>query len=328
MKKIKRRNLLFTLIAVVIVLTVFDPCNVQAAGKTKLNVTKKTIYVGESYTVKILNNTKKVKWSATNKNIKIISKNNKQAKIKGVKKGTSYLKAKVKGKTYKCKVAISAQPKLDASSKTILVGDSTIIRISNARGKVDWSVNNSCIQIAKKTNSYAEIKGIRKGTGYLEAKVGKKTYKCKISVKKASTPTPPVQPVKTYAIGETWIVDGQWKVTVNSVEETADRNPYSEKNPAAVYLVTYTYENIGYVDRNGIMDGLYISMDDTIVDATGKMGYSYPGDQTLYAQETPVGATCEAQVCIGVDNAGSFKIHVTHYDGNGNKQSAVFSIDL
>ena len=45
------------------------------------------------------------------------------------------------------------------------------------------------------------------------------------------------------------------------MEETKDRNEYSDKNPAAVYVVTYTYENIGYVDEDGIMDGLYIGVD-------------------------------------------------------------------
>lgn len=133
---------------------------------------------------------------------------------------------------------------------------------------------------------------------------------------------------KKYKIGETWVIDGQWSVTVNSVEETQQRNEYSEKNPAAVYLVTYTYQNIGYVDQDGIMDGLFIDMENSIVDSVGQMGYAYPGDKTLYAQETPVGATCQAQACIGVDNPGSFKIHVTEYDGNGNKQSAIFSVDF
>lgn len=131
-----------------------------------------------------------------------------------------------------------------------------------------------------------------------------------------------------YHIGESWVVDGQWSLTVNSVEETADRNEYSEKAPAVVYLVTYTYQNIGYVDQNGLMDGLYIDMEDTIVDSAGQMGYSYPADKTLHPQETPVGATCQAQACIGVDNPGSFKIRVTKYDGNGDKQSAVFSVDF
>ena len=130
----------------------------------------------------------------------------------------------------------------------------------------------------------------------------------------------------TYKIGETYVVEGQWKITVNSITATDDRNEYSDKNPAAVYLVTYTYENLGYDDD--IMNGLYISLDDGIVDSAGKMGYSYPGDISMYPQETPVGASCQAQACIGVDNAGSFKINFYNYDGNGQKQSAVFEIDV
>ena len=130
----------------------------------------------------------------------------------------------------------------------------------------------------------------------------------------------------TYKIGETYVVEGQWKITVNSITATDDRNEYSDKNPAAVYLVTYTYENLGYDDD--IMNGLYISLDDGIVDSTGKMGYSYPGDISMYPQETPVGASCQAQACIGVDNAGSFKINFYTYDSNSQKQSAVFEIDV
>ena len=130
----------------------------------------------------------------------------------------------------------------------------------------------------------------------------------------------------TYKIGETYVVEGQWKITVNSITATDDRNEYSDKNPAAVYLVTYTYENLGYNDD--IINGLYISLDDGIVDSAGKMGYSYPGDISMYPQETPVGASCQAQACIGVDNAGSFKINFYNYDGNGQKQSAVFEIDV
>ena len=130
----------------------------------------------------------------------------------------------------------------------------------------------------------------------------------------------------TYKIGESYVVEGQWKITVDSVETTDDRNEYSDKNPAAVYLVTYTYENLGYDDD--IMNGLYISLDDGIVDSAGKMGYSYPGDISMYPQETPVGASCQAQSCIGVDNAGSLKINFYNYDSNNQKQSAVFEIDV
>lgn len=128
-----------------------------------------------------------------------------------------------------------------------------------------------------------------------------------------------------FAVGETWTVDGQWSFTINSIEETADRNEFSDKAPAAVYLVSFTYKNIGYEDENGIMDGLYFSMDDTVVDSAGNMGYSYPNDFTM-PQETPIGASCTAQSCIGVDNAGTIKLYVTKYDGEGVKQEATFIV--
>lgn len=128
----------------------------------------------------------------------------------------------------------------------------------------------------------------------------------------------------SYAMGETWVVDGQWKLTVNSVEEVSERNEFSDKDPAAVYIVDYVYENLGYEEEG--WDGLFLSIDDGIVDAAGEMGYSYPGEITNYPQETPVGAKCSAQVCIGVNNPGSFKIHFSTYDANSENQKAVFDI--
>lgn len=130
-----------------------------------------------------------------------------------------------------------------------------------------------------------------------------------------------------FEMGETWTVDGQWELTVDSIEETGDRNEYSDQDPAAVYIVSYTYKNIGYNDANGIMDGLYFSLDDQIVDSEGSMGYSYPGEVQKYPQETPVGANCSAQVCIGVDHAGTpIRLSVIAYDGNETKQSATFIV--
>lgn len=130
----------------------------------------------------------------------------------------------------------------------------------------------------------------------------------------------------SYKIGDTWTVPGQWTLTVDSVEEVSDRNEYADTDPAAVYIITYTYENLGY-EAEG-MNGLFIDFMDGIVDASGKMGYIYPGDITMYPQETPVGSTCEAQSCVGVDNPGSFEIHFSTYDGSGVEQSATFVLDV
>lgn len=143
---------------------------------------------------------------------------------------------------------------------------------------------------------------------------------------KLSEATPKSSNQDEYKIGETWIVEGQWKLTIDSVEETMERNEFSDKNPSAVYIISYTYENLGY--ESDFMDGLFISLDDGIVDSSGTMGYTYPCDVAMYPQETPVGAKCTAQSAIGVDNSGDFKIHFSDYDGTETIQKAVFSISL
>ena len=129
-----------------------------------------------------------------------------------------------------------------------------------------------------------------------------------------------------YEIGETWEVEGQWKITVDSITATDDRNEFADTDPAAVYIIEYTYENLGYEDESGMMDGLFVDFSmGQIVDAEKFMGYSYPGDQELYAQEVPVGAKMKAQSVIGVDNPGSFTVTLSMYDGNGNEQEATFN---
>lgn len=130
-----------------------------------------------------------------------------------------------------------------------------------------------------------------------------------------------------YEIGDTWTVAGQWALTIDSVEEIDERNEYADTDPAAVYTITYTYENLGYEDKSGIMNGLYFDLSTAgIVDADKKMGYAYPGDITMYPQEAPIDAKCEAQACVGVDNAGNFKLNVSAYDSDGNEQKATFSV--
>lgn len=135
---------------------------------------------------------------------------------------------------------------------------------------------------------------------------------------------------KVYGVGDTWEVDGQWKLTINSATPTDARNEYADKEAAQVIIVEYTYENLGYVDSNGIMDGLYFDLSSQqIVDEKGTMGYSYPGDIQSYPQEVPEGANCTAQACIGVDNESSkLKIIVSNYDGNDKDQKATFEIPV
>ena len=144
---------------------------------------------------------------------------------------------------------------------------------------------------------------------------------------KLSEATPKSSNQAEYKIGETWVVEGQWKLTIDSVEETMERNEFEDTDPAAVYIINYTYENLGYESEftNGLFIDLNLSSD--VVDASGTMAYNYASD-IVDAQATPIGAKCIAQSAIGVDNPGDFKIYFSDYDGTGTIQKAVFSISL
>ncbi|MGF7002451.1 hypothetical protein M2149_000827 [Lachnospiraceae bacterium PFB1-21] len=130
---------------------------------------------------------------------------------------------------------------------------------------------------------------------------------------------------KTYHLGETWEVPGQWKFTINSIAETDDRNKYSDKAPNAVYIIDYTYENIGYDKASS--DGLFMNfLSAQFVDESGAMGYSYPADVSARAQRVPVGASCNAQYALGVDAPGAIKVTLNEHDANGNKVSATYEL--
>lgn len=135
---------------------------------------------------------------------------------------------------------------------------------------------------------------------------------------------------KIYSVGDTWTVDGQWSITINSIMETDYRNQFSEKEPAQVFIIDFVYENIGYEDKSGLMDGLFFDLTNgQIVDSEGFMGYSYPGEVTDYAKETPIGAKCKAQNCIAVDNISSeIKINLSKHDGTGKEQKATFTLSI
>ena len=59
-------------------------------------------------------------------------------------------------------------------------------------------------------------------------------------------------------MGDTWTVDGQWSLTVDSIEVTDERNEFDESNPEQVVYIKYHYENLGWEDEDGLMDGLFI----------------------------------------------------------------------
>lgn len=144
-------------------------------GTVSLNKSNIAIKKGKSYTLKLQNNKKKIKWSSGNKKVATVSS---KGKVKAKKDGTVTITAKVGSKKYKCKVTVYS------STGSINVGKSGKVALNKAKS---WKTSNSkVLKITKKATGYANVKGMKAGTAYLSYKLNGVKYIMKITVKKAS----------------------------------------------------------------------------------------------------------------------------------------------
>ena len=78
-------------------------------------------------------------------------------------------------------VSAAKKVKLNKTKATIYVGKTVTLKLKNNKAKVKWSSSNKKIATVSKKG---KVKGKRAGKATITAKVGKKKYKCKITVKK------------------------------------------------------------------------------------------------------------------------------------------------
>jgi hypothetical protein len=104
------------------ILLIFSTIGANAATKTKINKTSKTITAGKTFKLKITNAKKKVTWSTSNSAVaKVTSKSgskNAKATIKAVKSGKATITAKVGNKKFKCTVTVKSKTKTKTVKKT------------------------------------------------------------------------------------------------------------------------------------------------------------------------------------------------------------------
>lgn len=153
---------------------VSDTYTVEAAN---LNTYYKKITKGTSYTLKMNGTSKKITWSSSNKKIATV---NSKGKITAKKAGTVFITAKIGRSKYTAKIVVTNPPvKISNSNVTLIKGNTTTLKMQNTKSKVTWSSSNKKIATV---NSKGKVTAIGKGTTYIKAKVGKKTYSCKITV--------------------------------------------------------------------------------------------------------------------------------------------------
>lgn len=261
MRKASTKSIIAFALAIMLALssTMVIPVEAKAAPKAKkivLNVTKKTMKVGQTTTLKVKkvspsNASKSVKYSTSKKSVAIVdSKGKIKAKAAGTATITVTSKSNSKVKAT-CKVTVKQPVKKIQISKNVLavqkgktVNIKATVKPKNASNKkLKYKTSNKKIATV---NSKGKVKGIKNGTVTITvtaADGSKKKATCKVGVYTAKIKKATVSPSKkTLNVGQT--------VTL----KTKIKSP----SKGAVNLFTWTSSNkkVASVDAKGKVKAL------------------------------------------------------------------------
>lgn len=250
---------IIVMLAVLVVMPEKTPgFTVEAAAKVKLNKTNVYVSKGDTVRLSIIGTSKKVRWSSSNRKIAVVSN---KGVVKGIKKGKATITAKVNGREYRCKVNVEI-PSISKKSVSLDVGSFTTLKMKNTKQIVKWGSSNKKIATV---NNKGKVKGIKDGKATITAKIGKKKYNCKVTVKKK------VVNVSSVSLNES-------DVTLHVGESKTLKATVSPSN-ATNKTVTWSSSN------NGI-----ITVDEGVVRAIA------PGTATVTAKVGSKKSTCKITV--------------------------------
>jgi len=128
MKKFIKSVLIFALVFV-LSLSTSAVCLAKSSekSKVKLNKTKLTLYVGDTYNLKISGTKQKVTWTSSNKKVATV---NKKGCVKTVGKGKATITVKVSGKKYTCAVNVKEITSLTVFTNGTLLTSVNELKIS------------------------------------------------------------------------------------------------------------------------------------------------------------------------------------------------------
>lgn len=145
------------------------------AATVKLNKTKISVYVDNSTTLTLTGTKLKTTWTTSDNKIAVVSMN---GVVKGIKRGSATITAKVGSSKYSCKVTV-INPEISKTSLDLAVADTNYLSIRGSTGTVIWkSSDNEVVTVNKNGFVYAKENGTAKIIGSYK---GKK-YSCKVTV--------------------------------------------------------------------------------------------------------------------------------------------------
>lgn len=136
-------------------------------------------------------------FNSSNKKIATVSK---EGKVVAKRKGKATITVvDVNGKKYICKITVE-DPSLNKKSVTLQIKQSYRLKLNGNTQKVSWSSSNESVA---RVDSKGRVTAYSEGNAVITAKVGNKSFKCKITVKSEEipeitpTPEPSVEPTAT-----------------------------------------------------------------------------------------------------------------------------------
>ena len=153
-------------------------------NKTEVNVAK------NDYIKLFLNGAAVKSFNSSNKKIATVSKN---GKVVGKQKGRAIITVTDNsGKKYKCKITVE-DPSLNKKIVILQISQSYRLKLNGNTQKISWSSSNEDVAYV---NSKGNVTAFSDGNAVIIAKVGNKSFKCKIIVEaeEISEATPTLQP--------------------------------------------------------------------------------------------------------------------------------------
>lgn len=129
-------------IAVVFVLlgNIFLCQEVEAKAGPALNKKDATLKIGGKLQLRLKNNTKRVRWSSSNKNVVMVSK---KGLVKAKRAGKARITAKAGGRKYVCRITVMVRSKVSFAEKVLELVNKERAKAGRKALKLDASLNRA-----------------------------------------------------------------------------------------------------------------------------------------------------------------------------------------
>ena len=135
----------------------------------------------------------------------------------------------------------SAKVSINKKSLSLTVGQTATLKVTGTKKKVKWSSNKKAIVTV---NQKGKITAKKSGKAVITAKLGKKKYTCKVTVKKAAKTSSKVSS-KNWTSAELHALDGYLENAMNAVDYATDY--YKTQSIYDSYMNKVTpYLNLAY----------------------------------------------------------------------------------